>query len=563
MNELSLLGSLKTNLIRNQLRSFRNESRLKIYVLAVASILIWYGLYQFFYEGITFLYQSQYSDFVEPLISIVFHLLFLSLILMLTFSNGIICYLSLFSSEEIWFFRTSPLLPENIFLYKLTETISFSSWAFLFLATPLIVAYGIAIGAPLLYFPYSVILLGGAVLLPAALGSLITIVIARWMPQKRLYIFFVGAAIFLPILIWGVNSLVQFELQQQTIVENWLTRVIGSLEFSRNLLLPSSWIAQGFISSAHGKWKESAFFLLFLFANGMLLTLLSYHAASLFLRTAWKFRLEGKGTVQKRSRRRLFRIIKRKLPRFFRFVFSFLEKDFVSFIRTPAQWAQFMIFFGLLGIYFFNLRYLDYHVRTEWWRLMISFMNLGATTLTLASFTTRFIFPQLSMEGKRFWVSGMAPIQRRTLLFSKFLFSLFMSTVICVPLISISVYMLQLKDIYFALQIGVIIGACAGLSGLAVGTGAVFPVFTKEEPSKIISGFGGTLNLVLSLGFVLALLICGATPVYLVQTGSIHPDDPFGLFLITSFLSLGILTVAAATYIPMKFGIRSLKNLSL
>lgn len=563
MNEVSLLRQLKTSLIRNQIRTFLNESRLKIYVLAAAGILIWYGLYAFFDESITFLLHSRFQEFSDDLISIVFHLLFLSLIFMLTFSNGIISYISLFDSEEITFFRTSPLDPGNVFLYKLTETISFSSWAFLFLATPLIVAYGIVTDASLMYFFLSVFLFAGAVILPAALGSLITIILSRVMPKNRSKILYTVMLVLLPFVLWGLWSLISFELQADENTKEWFLQVVGNLRFSQHVFLPSSWIAEGFISFANGQWKEGLFFLLFLTANGLFITLIAYHCASALLPRAWQIRSEGKSITKKRRGKTIYGPFRQLLMNVNRYLFSFLEKDVITFLRNPAQWAQFLIFFGLLGVYFFNLRHLNYHVKSEWWRLMISFLNLGATCLTLASFTTRFIFPQLSLEGRRFWVVGMAPVKRRTLLLSKFAFSMFLTTLICVPLVSLSVSMLNLQGIYFILQIGSIVGACLGLSGLAVGLGAVFPQFSHEEPSKIVSSFGGTLNLVFSLGFVLILLICGATPVYLLQTGSLSMQSFTGKLMVSGFLLFGTVSVVLFTVVPILFGIKALNNLSI
>ena len=42
-----------------------------------------------------------------------------------------------------------------------------------------------------------------------------------------------------------------------------------------------------------------------------------------------------------------------------------------------------------------------------------------------------------------------------------------------------------------------------GLSGLSVGLGAWMPNFRESDPSKIAVGFGGTLNLVAGLLFLL------------------------------------------------------------
>ena len=37
-----------------------------------------------------------------------------------------------------------------------------------------------------------------------------------------------------------------------------------------------------------------------------------------------------------------------------------------------------------------------------------AYLNLGACSLNLATVTTRFVFPQFSVEGKRLWIIGLA-----------------------------------------------------------------------------------------------------------------------------------------------------------
>ena len=81
-------------------------------------------------------------------------------------------------------------------------------------------------------------------------------------------------------------------------------------------------------------------------------------------------------------------------------------KDLRTFRRDPAQWSQFLIFFGLLAFYFVNIRRLSYDVQKPYWRNLISFLNLSVTALILSTFTSRFIFPLLSLEGRNFWVLG-------------------------------------------------------------------------------------------------------------------------------------------------------------
>ncbi len=82
-------------------------------------------------------------------------------------------------------------------------------------------------------------------------------------------------------------------------------------------------------------------------------------------------------------------------------------KDLRTFRRDPAQWSQFLIFFGLLAFYFLNIPRLGYGVQSPSWRNLVSFLNLSVTALILSTFTSRFIFPLLSLEGRNFWVLGL------------------------------------------------------------------------------------------------------------------------------------------------------------
>jgi ABC-2 type transport system permease protein len=74
--------------------------------------------------------------------------------------------------------------------------------------------------------------------------------------------------------------------------------------------------------------------------------------------------------------------------------------------------------------------------------------------------------------------------------------------IITVSLMIASSAMLNLpwpKVLFFSFAIGLM---SASLAGLAVGLGALFPNFKEDNPSKIVSGFGGTLCLVISFIYI-------------------------------------------------------------
>ena len=64
---------------------------------------------------------------------------FLSILVMLFFSTGIITYTALFHSREGAFLLTTPASTDRIFAYKFAEAVGLSSWGFFLLGSPLMV----------------------------------------------------------------------------------------------------------------------------------------------------------------------------------------------------------------------------------------------------------------------------------------------------------------------------------------------------------------------------------------------------------------------------------------
>ncbi len=85
-----------------------------------------------------------------------------------------------------------------------------------------------------------------------------------------------------------------------------------------------------------------------------------------------------------------------------------LVKDMRVFSRDPLQWLQVVIFMGLLSIYFANLQSVKVFSNSPYWRNLLGFFNVAVTGLLLSAFTSRFIFPLMSLEGQKFWILGLA-----------------------------------------------------------------------------------------------------------------------------------------------------------
>ena len=76
-----------------------------------------------------------------------------------------------------------------------------------------------------------------------------------------------------------------------------------------------------------------------------------------------------------------------------------LVKDLRIFRRDPVHWSQFLIFFGLLGLYFINVRRLQYGGPLDAWMTMVGFLNVAVVGLILS--TPLAAAPPLKFEGAR------------------------------------------------------------------------------------------------------------------------------------------------------------------
>jgi ABC-2 type transport system permease protein len=217
-----------------------------------------------------------------------------------------------------------------------------------------------------------------------------------------------------------------------------------------------------------------------------------------------------------------------------------------------------MIFFGLLCIYVVNLRNVAFNFSSRFWEVMISHLNLAASALTLSTLTTRFVFPQFSLEGRRLWILSIAPVGLHRVLLQKFWMSCLAAALITVTLMVISSVMLHLpwqKVAFFAFSIALM---SAALSGLSVGLGALFPNFKEDNPSKIVSGFGGTLCLVVSFLYISLFVALVALPDLRAVTPKIQIPVPSGLCI-----ALAIAMSLVLLFVPLFLAMRRVKRLEM
>jgi ABC-2 type transport system permease protein len=489
--------------------------------LLTAVIMLFVGSYFFlafwlFYRAMRFV--ETFPGLGGLLVERLLYLLFAFLFVLLFFSNVVISYSNFFRNRESAFLISLPISSATIFRWKFIESALLASWAFVFLIAPLLAAYGLVHKQPWHFYFVTSALVVLFVVLPSVLGSWAAVTLARYMDRKSFQITL--------ILVGGLAILIGAQwLRPEAITDEMLeTRVLAVLDrmlvktrFTMFPLLPSYWLSTGVLNWAERAFTGTLFFSLVLLSNALFFGFLAftkmgepfYAAASavqsrgtIFGHWEWFRRwqkVRHRGDYRAGGIERVLRIF---LPRLRPEYLALLVKDMRVFWRDTTQWGQTLVLFGLLGVYVINLRHFSSQLTNPFWVNLVSFLNLGACSLNLATLTTRFVYPQFSLEGKRVWIVGMAPLGLVRVVKTKFALTSLSSLALTLGLIWLSCRMLKLpidSTLFFAVSITVMTFA---LNGLATGLGVLYPNFREENPSKIVSGFGGTFCLVLSFLYI-------------------------------------------------------------
>ncbi len=133
---------------------------------------------------------------------------------------------------------------------------------------------------------------------------------------------------------------------------------------------------------------------------------------------------------------------------------------------------------------------------------MVPLLNLAAISLILATFTGRFIFPQVSLEAAHLWLVATMPVARGRIVISKFVSAMTVMVTASAAVVGASVWMLQMQPFWAIIQLLLAVAVCIGLCGLSVGMGAWLPTFGERSAARIASGLGGMLNLMASMVWV-------------------------------------------------------------
>jgi ABC-2 type transport system permease protein len=553
-------------LLKNACRQLFGHSLVRPATILLCSVLVWGFVFAVSFGGFLFLTEVVKLPPDEQIVGLLLALLFFALGVLLIFSGGLILYGSLFTAAETGFLLSKPVRADQVFAYKFQGAMGFSSWAFVLLGSPVLIAYGLVCHSPWYFYLALPMFFLGYVLLPGSISALLCLLIVNFFPRRRKQVLIFSVLFLVFGVGWYAYRLAaegRAAAREGDPLAETANTLLTRISFARSLYLPSSWVARGLQAAGRGDLGETGYYLALVWSNGLFLYLVAAWASAHLYRRGLNRLTTGGDLQRKHGGLWLDRMLEALLPFVHPGTRLLIVKDFRSFRRDPQQWGQVLLFTGLLVLYFANIKRM-FIKDIEWiYQNGISLLNLTAIALLLCTYTGRFIYPMLSLEGRKFWILGLLPLQRRQLLWGKFAFSLTGGLLLSGGLMLLSDLMLEMPPSAVLLHLLTVAVLTAGLSGLSVGLGACMPNFRESDPSKIAVGFGGTLNLVVGLGFLLVTLSLMAGPWHLFMAAAGSEGEPSPLMLpVTSFAAcVGLVVGAMAVLAPLRAGVRALEKM--
>lgn len=498
---LRLLVAVRWRLLCNTFRDAVRRQPLKVAGTVFSMLLIWVGLYILLLGTFRQVRQSMLEGVVAT--PLIFTFFFLALSGMLAFSTAILSYGTLFRRKESEYLLVSPFEPRDIVLVKYLECLALSSWSLLLLGLPLMVATAHIHRETWAFYPLFLGLFVMFIPLPGALGLLLAWFIALVSPKSPR-----RAIVLIMILLgmaaaWWMRSI----LHDPASSGEWLKNFYDRIGLIQNAMLPHTWVSKGIVAAMQGQNSLAVFYLWVTVANALFASTVVIALVSRWFVPAFARAQVSGGSNARRTSRLISwtaEVLFAYLPRSQRLL---AEKDLRSFFRDPLQWSQMAILLGLLTLYVSNVQRLWVDLAEPRLQTLIGFLNLTAVSLILATFTSRFVFPLISLEGQQLWLLGLLPLSRGRMVMAKFLYALTITLIAAMTVMGVSVYRLQLPGPLAAMHLVSVGAVCVGLCGMSIGMGAWMPLFTERNPARIAGGFGGTISLLLSVALVVLSLV--------------------------------------------------------
>ncbi len=551
-----LLGpKLRTKI--NRARS--SEGRLfKGLLLGLVGIFFWSLIFAVIFRMLLYFRSTQ--GIGDLLAGKLLGLAFLTFLMILVLSNVITALSTFFLSNDLELIVAAPVEPEKVYAARLIETVVDSSWMVALLAVPLLGAYGVVYAADWRYYLLAIGTLLPFLVVPAVIGSAITLVLVNVFPARRTrdllaLVGLLAAA--------GVLAFFRF-LRPERLMRpeefQDLVDFVAVLRTPTSVWFPSEWVASALMSYLNGFFDWFPF--LFLWSTAAAFVVMGAWLHRRYFETGFTRAQEG---AERREGRVRSLIVDRLLGSASPSTRVLVSKEIRVFFRDTTQWSQLILLAVLVTVYVYNITVLPLYTGEEVSFLLInvvSFLNLGLAGFVVAAIAARFVFPAMSIEGKMMWLLRSSPLDVRALFWSKYWVGTVPLLVVALPLIVVTNIVLEASPFILILTSITMIGITFALTALALGLGALYPNYDTENVAEIPTSFGGLLFMMAAVVYLAGVIVLEAWPVYLFLQSRLQggPAQLSALPLVLGVSGALVLTMLA-TWLPLMAGVRKVRSI--
>jgi ABC-2 type transport system permease protein len=516
-------------------------------IFAVVFWLTWQALY--------------YEELGDYLIRLGLSWLFLVFIAFVAFSAVVTSLSTFFLSEDLRLLLAAPVPLDRLFYSRFTRTVGQSAWMVVAFVLPVLLAVGLARCASPSYYWVAVGTVVPFVIIPTAVGSVVTLVLVNVFPARRARDLLMLMGLLFAM---GIVVLLRFLRPERLLSVQSLpdvTAFFATLQSPVTPLFPSFWAGEALFSALGGRWD--LLHLGALWTTAVALTVLARAAYGRLYLPGWSKAQEARKA--RFTRLRLLESLARRLPtgparR------GLLVKDLKVFLRDTAQWSQLLLLVALGLVYLYNFYVLDLDRLPYMSRVIknaYAFVNLLMAAFVTSAVAVRFVFPAVSAEGAAFWIVRTSPVGMRAFLWSKFWTGFVPILLLAEGLAVVSSRLLGVTPFLQLLSALAIAFMALALVGLAAGMGAQHPRFDAENLTQVAGSYGGVSFMVLAVLYMLVTvgLLVWPTSTYLWHQMHHLPISPTRQTWMVVLFGLAITLSLLTFWLPMRRGVRALEEL--
>lgn len=453
-------------------------------------------------------------------------LILTAIALLLLFSSFGLALGSLFFSRDLDLLMSAPVSRRAVFISKILNGFTTYYLLVLVLAVPALVTYGIGLRYGLYYYLLMLLAVLGTPLLPAGLGALLVLLVARVAPPRR-----VREVLGLVAALFGTScallgNTASYWTRQLSGVDSTLEGLLKTIQSLAALPVPSLVAGRGLVAAGQGSLLPA----LGLMA-GFLLVTFGFFAGCVWVAdrmyaSGW-LRMQSTGStkrahsastgaaaagevaLEKSSARGL---LDRAAP-----FFAIALKDWRTIPRDLRSFAQFLSPLFLVPLIYIQLfitpgggrgKTMAEMVNTFAPGVDLSSILLAGTVLMSAIFVfSRIAQTGISMEGRSYWIIKAAPISGRELLLGKFVGAMLPFTILSTLLMVIAAFVRHFSLGGFLYGWFGVLLLGAGMLAMDVGLSVPWANLEWDDPRKMHSGWSGLFALI---GYILIGVLGGS-----------------------------------------------------